>query len=256
MRCFAVICCTVAAFIVAPISHGQPKGRHSVFAHNDYLKPQPFRAAYTERVGYIEVDVFLHNNELLVAHTRAEINPLRNIEGMYLRPLAEQIRLNRGQAYSDSSLTLHLMVDIKTDALPTLRKLIEILSMYPDLTDCRSLLVTVSGNMPPPLDWAWVPSFIHFDGRVGIAYNEEQLQRVPLISASFRNYSSWNGKRKLRDDDRARLVEAITAIHLLGKPARLWASPDNPVAWDELSRLGLDILNTDNVAGAVQHLGR
>jgi alkaline phosphatase len=247
----------VAAFFLLPtIGVSQPKGRQSIFAHNDYLKPRPFHAAYAERVGYIEVDVFLHDSDLSVAHTRGEIEPGRNLEDMYLKPLSELVRDNHGNAYRDSSLTLHLMIDLKTDALPTLRRLIDVLSGYPDLTTCKNLFVTISGNMPAPLDWGWVPLFIHFDGRLGINYDAEQLKRVPLISSSFRSYSSWNGKKKLPTHDKARLAEAITAIHLLGKPVRFWASPDHQNAWRELTALGVDILNTDKVGAAVEFIGQ
>ncbi len=239
---------------IVVVCNGQPLGRQSIFAHNDYLKPQPFHAAYAERVGFIEVDVFLKDDKLMVAHTRAEISSEHDIRTMYLNPLSDQIRSNAGYAYRDNALTLHLMVDIKTEALSTLRKLVEVLADYPDLTNCRNLFVTISGNMPPPMDWAQVPSFIYFDGRIGQYYDDEQLKRVPLISASFRTYSSWKGKGKMKAEDRARLVEAITAVHLLQKPIRFWATPDTPKAWQELTLLEVEIINTDNVAAVVLHL--
>jgi alkaline phosphatase len=226
----------------------------SIFAHNDYLKPNPFHAAYQERVGYIEVDVFLKGNELLVAHTRKQLEAGRNIEGMYLKPLLAEVLKNDGFAYPDSTLSLRLMIDIKTDVMPTLRRLVEILSGYPDLTVCKNLYFTISGNMPAPRDWAWVPPFISFDGRPGISYDEEQLKRVPLVSANFNGYSSWKGKREMDPRDRARLAEAILTVHLLGKPVRFWASPDTRNAWEQLAALGVDVINTDDVKRVVEFL--
>lgn len=250
------ICISVVLVALPAVLTAQPKGRQSIFAHNDYQKPRPFFAAYAERVGFIEVDVFLWDNTLVVAHTRAEIRRDLEIEGMYLKPLSEMVRANGGKAYPDDAESLHLMVDIKTEAVPTLRRLVEILSGYPQLTECKNLFITISGNMPAPLDWSWVPVFIHFDGRPGIFYDEEQLERVPLISSSFRSYSSWNGKKNLPPEGRARLTEAVMAAHLLGKPIRLWASPDSPRAWAELKELGVDVINTDDVKGAVQFAER
>jgi alkaline phosphatase len=252
MRSTCILVSILVVLLATPFVEAQRKDRQMIFAHNDYLKPNPFHAAYAERVGFIEVDIFLKDNNLLVAHTRAEITPDHNIEDMYLDPLKKMVSANGGNAYANVANSLHLMVDIKTEAVPTLRRLVDVLSGYPELTSCKNLFITISGNMPSPAEWAWVPMFIHFDGRPGISYDQEQLQRVPLISSGFRSYSSWNGKRKLTSGDRARLMEAIMAIHLLGKPVRFWATPDNPSAWAELSALGVDIINTDDVAAAIQ----
>ena len=92
---------TISVMLVAlpVVMAAQPKGRQSIFAHNDYQKPNPLTAAYNQRVGFIEVDVFLKDNTLMVAHTRAEIRKDREIEGMYLKPLSEMVRANGGKAY-------------------------------------------------------------------------------------------------------------------------------------------------------------
>src|SRR5690242_11058552 len=100
----------------------QTSSRQAIFAHNDYQKPEPFHAAYRHGVGYIEVDVFLRDDRLLVAHIRAELNKDRDIEGLYLAPLLSKVRENSGYAYNDHDATLTLMVDMKTDGKPTLRK--------------------------------------------------------------------------------------------------------------------------------------
>jgi len=54
-------------------AQGQP--RAAVFAHNDYEKPNPLHAAYQLQVEYIEVDIFLVENNLLVGHTQQELKP-------------------------------------------------------------------------------------------------------------------------------------------------------------------------------------
>ncbi|MBL4586275.1 MAG: hypothetical protein JKX84_04350, partial [Flavobacteriales bacterium] len=37
----------------------------------------------------------------------------------------------------------------------------------------------------------------------------------------------------------------ITEVHAEGKKLRLWASPDNPNAWQVFHKLGVDLINTD-----------
>ena len=51
-------------------AHYAPK---NVFSHNDYAQTKPFYDAYRQRVGYIEVDVFLQGQDLLVAHQANEL---------------------------------------------------------------------------------------------------------------------------------------------------------------------------------------
>jgi len=232
----------------------QTPGRQSIFAHNDYRNPEPFHAAYRQGVGYIEVDVFLRDDKLLVAHTRSEIDRSRDIESLYLDPLLKKVRENNSYAYNDHAAALTLMVDLKTDGRPTLQRLVEILGAYPEIVACKNLFVTVSGDMPSPDTWDQYPAFIHFDGRPSIKYSENQLKRVRLISSSFRDHSRWNGKEAIPASDQGSLEKIISKVHELGKPVRFWAMPDNPNAWQVLSSLGVDIINTDDVAAAVEWL--
>src|SRR5918998_387490 len=69
-----------------------------VFAHNDYAGDKPFHTAYDLRVGYIEVDVFLLDGDLMVAHQRNEIRAGRTLEELYLHPLTKQVVANDGFA--------------------------------------------------------------------------------------------------------------------------------------------------------------
>jgi alkaline phosphatase len=112
----------------------------------------------------------------------------------------------------------------------------------------------VSGDVPPPGEWVDYPQHIHFDGRPTITYTSEQLDRLTLISASFKSYSSWNGRNELPTYDRVKLKEVIQRVHAQGKLIRFWAIPDNEAAWTELMDLGVDVINTDNVEEAVRFI--
>lgn len=85
---------------------GQDFTSSSVFAHNDYAQPNPFYTAYALRVGYIEADVFLKDDELYVAHQQNEINKDRTLEQLYLNPLRSEINKNNGWAFPDTTLQL------------------------------------------------------------------------------------------------------------------------------------------------------
>ncbi|MEJ0030450.1 MAG: hypothetical protein WDO15_08805 [Bacteroidota bacterium] len=96
-----------------------------IFAHNDYLKPRPFHNAFDLKVAYIEADVFLEKNQLLVAHTKNEIDPSKTLESMYIQPLSQKVNEANGKLYG-----LTLMIDLKTEGASTMSALIKILERY------------------------------------------------------------------------------------------------------------------------------
>lgn len=247
--------CLFTAFTVTALA--QQHSASSIFAHNDYEKPVPFYDAYAKQVGYIEADVFLEGSQLLVAHTQKEINKDRTLEELYLRPLERQVKMNQGDVYADGG-SLTLMIDIKSEGPATLAQIVKTIKRFPALIACKKLSFTISGNVPDPATWSQYPTFITFDGRPQINYTTEQLQRIQLISISFRDHSSWNGKGLPLETDRAKITSVIENVHAKGKKIRFWAIPDFANAWMVLMKLGVDVINTDQVTTAhtfIQNLG-
>jgi alkaline phosphatase len=102
-------------------------------AHNDYENAIPSYMAYGEGFGSIEADIFLENGELIVAHDTKEVQLHRTLQEYYIQPLLAAVKRNNGFPYGDSSRQLQMLIDIKTDAVPTLNALIAALSGYPQL---------------------------------------------------------------------------------------------------------------------------
>jgi alkaline phosphatase len=242
------VCCFIQ------VAGAQSFNSSNIFSHNDYKNPQPFFAAYDHQVGYIEADIFLRNGELLVAHEEGELDNARTLEALYLKPLQEKIIQNKGNAYPDQAKSLALMIDLKTEGASTLKALSDKMRSYPALIQCTSLKVTVSGNMPSPQEWHNYPDYIHFDGRPGIRYSEEQWKRITLVSTSFKEHSSWNGKGVIPQPEKDRLSQIIKASHDKNKPVRFWAMPDFINAWIKLMDLNVDVLNTDHVPELMEFL--
>jgi alkaline phosphatase len=231
--------------------HAQQYTSSSVFAHNDYVQPIPFYAAYQLQVGYIEADIFLQNGKLLVAHTQAEIDPTNTLDSLYLKPLLKRININGGYAYKDIKKSLSLMIDLKTEGLATLHALVKLLEHYPKLTAAKNFEIVISGNVPEPARWAEFPSFIHFDGRPGKLYTTEQLARVSLISTSFTQYSRWNGKGVLSALDLQKIQQVKSEARAIGKKLRFWAAPDFENAWIQLMKLNVDVIGSDQVSNLI-----
>lgn len=217
-------------------------------SHNDYEQPVPFFGAYNHQFGSIEADIFLlaESDHLYVAHTATDLKRKRQrLDSLYLLPLANCIRRNNGYVYADSCRKLQLLIDIKTDSVATLNRLIQLLQKYPGLIHSPSLKIVISGSRPSPDSLHTYPSFIYFDGTPGITYSPQALSRIALLSISFRSISAWNDKGVIPEKDSIALAKVVEMAHGIGKPIRFWATPDTPAAWKELIGLQVDYINTD-----------
>lgn len=222
-----------------------------IFAHNDYLKPKPFTNAFELKVAYIEADVFLEKGQLLVAHTKREIDPSKTLESMYLQPLSQRVNEGDGKLYG-----LTLMIDLKTDGTPTMDVVVKTLERYPELKECEGLSITMSGNYPPPSQWKNYPSYISFDGRPNVDYTADEINRVKLVSTSFSSVSNWDGNGEIPSKDKEKIKQTIDWAHQLNKPVRFWASPDFPNAWQKFKEAGVDVLNSDKIDELERYLRR
>ena len=216
-------------------------------AHNDYVHPVPFWTAYNAGFGSIEADIFLRDSQLLVAHEEKELVNKRSLEDLYLKPIQSCIEKNKGYVYADSTRQLQLLIDVKTDSIATLNKLITVLQNYPALINNHSLKLVITGGRPVAADFPTYPSYILFDGNLGIEYSKASLDKIAMLSSSFKNYSLWNGSGKIAVKEKKLLKNEIRKAHALHKPVRFWEAPDVPNAWYQLMHLKADYINTDHI---------
>lgn len=220
-----------------------------VLSHNDYAQIRPFTNAYNNRVGFIEADVYLRHDSLLVAHEPDEIVSEKTLENLYLDSLAERIKANGGTVYPDANQSLVLMIDLKTEGEQTIPVLIQVLISYPNLIAFKSKLkIVLSGSVPSPAAWNQYPDYLWFDGRPTMTYTSEALKRVAYISTNFKNYSQWDGIGIISKAEDEKILSLISQVHAIDKPLRFWASPDTKKAWAYLLKRKVDILGTDNVS--------
>jgi alkaline phosphatase len=139
------------------------------------------------------------------------------------------------------------MIDIKTDAVPTLNKLVALLKKYPVLIKCPTLHIAISGNRPDESAFSTYPLFISFDGELQKYYPAAALSRVVMLSADLKHYTMWNGKAPLPAAQYDTLQRIINQAHALKKTVRFWGAPDNENAWRQLMQLKVDYINTDSI---------
>lgn len=220
-----------------------------IHSHNDYRRRVPFYQAYSQGVYSIEVDLFLHNGRLLIAHDPEDVEAGLTFEALYVNPIVEIFGRNGGHAWAGSDEHLQLLVELVTETAPTLDEVVKLLGRYPEVFDPSvnpdAVRVTITGRVPEPSDFARYPEWVNFDGEYGVEYTPEQLKRIALVSAHFRNYSTWNGKGSIVPSEQEALMKVVDYAHSIGKPVRFWDAPEGVTVYYTFYDLGIDYINTD-----------
>tara|TARA_R110002051_G_scaffold51160_2_gene98253 strand:+ start:2905 stop:4737 length:1833 start_codon:yes stop_codon:yes gene_type:complete len=235
--------------LIPLVSFGQEVKLHS---HNDYLQKAPFWEAYANEAASIEADVILQNGNLYVAHEKESIKEGHTLSSLYLDPMLKAKNLGLGM-----QKPIILLVDIKTEAYSTLEKVVEAIRPYGALWEDQEnpfVKIVISGNRPKVEEYVKYPFPIFFDYQSIKETSNLPLEKIELFSLSFKNFSQWNGKGRLVDEDIEKIKAVLKLVHGLGKPFRFWATPDSKTSWKALSELGVDFINTDHPYAANAYL--
>tara|TARA_R110002049_G_scaffold83795_3_gene213221 strand:- start:839 stop:2671 length:1833 start_codon:yes stop_codon:yes gene_type:complete len=235
--------------LIPLVGFGQEVKIHS---HNDYLQKAPFWEAYANEAASIEADVILQNGNLYVAHEKESIKEGHTLSSLYLDPMLKAKNLGIG-----TQKPIILLVDIKTEAYSTLGKVVEAIRPYGALWEDQEnpfVKIVISGNRPKVEEYVKYPFPIFFDYQSIKETSNLPLEKIALFSLSFKNFSQWNGKGRLVDEDIEKIKAVLKLVHGLGKPFRFWATPDSKTSWKALSELGVDFINTDHPYAANAYL--
>ncbi len=230
-------------------------------AHNDYLHRRPLADALDHGFMSVEADIFLVDGELLVAHTLAETAPHRTLERLYLVPLRDRVLANQGGVYptldDGQPRPFQLLIDIKSEAVPTYKALSQILGRYADiLTVVRAgvvqrgaIDVVVSGNRPVDLMRTESIRYAGIDGRLSDLDSDLPPHLMPLISDRWGAHFKWRGDGPLDASEQMKLDQVIATAHSAGRRIRFWATPESEASWRLLNAVGVDHINTDDLPG-------
>lgn len=237
--------------VMAEVLLDPPQPLPNAHAHNDYEHARPLLDALAHGFTSVEADVFPVNGNLGVAHdlpSRPEWLP--TLEALYLQPLAERVDAFMGGVYPGYEGPFYLMIDIKQDGEHAYAILKEKLAAYAHLLQQQGgpLTIFLSGERPMEAVMNDTVNWVGLDGRPEDLGKGIPAERMPVISQHFRKVVKWNGKGRISPQDRQLLAELVERTHAEGKKLRLWASPETPEAWRTLHELGVDLINTDQLA--------
>lgn len=231
-------------------------------AHNDYEHDRPLFDAPDHGFTSVEADIWLVFGELFVAHDAHEIEPGRTLESLYLDPLQKRIQENGGRVYADVEAPLTLLIDIKTQGEATYRALHDVLAGYEEMltqyrdgeVEAGAVTAIVSGNRPYELMQTQALRYAGYDGRLEDLGTGAPASFMPLISDNWNNLFTWLGEGEMPTNEREELERIVETAHANGQRVRFWATPDETgpereALWQVLSEVGVDHINTDDLAG-------
>ncbi len=225
-------------------------------AHNDYEHPRPLLDALDQGFCSVEADIWLIDGQLLVAHDRANVKPERSLQALYLDPLRARIRSNGGRVYVHGP-PCTLMIDVKSEAVPTYAMLRHVLRAYADIlteftptnTTTKALTVILTGNRPTEMVAAESLRQVALDGRLADLESNASTNLYPLISDNWQPHFNWRGEGPLLEAEREKLRQYVQPVHERGRRLRFWGVPDSVVGWRELQNAGVDLIGTDDLPG-------
>ncbi|MBI3877497.1 MAG: hypothetical protein HY300_16325 [Verrucomicrobia bacterium] len=253
---FSVLGALFAIACVVPANAAEPRPLLHAHAHNDYEHARPLFDALEQGFCSVEADVWLVNGQLLVAHDKDKAQPERTLQSLYLDPLRERVKRNEGRVFRNGP-ECSLLIDVKSEAEPTWAALREVLRNYADILTAfrgdvvatNAVRVIVSGNRARDAIRAEPVRLAAYDGRLDDLGANEPRHFIAWISDNWTKQFKWRGEGMCPDDERAKLREIVAKAHSQDCRIRLWATPEKSVVWKELRDAGVDIINTDDLAG-------
>jgi hypothetical protein len=245
-----------AMCFVAAEENSSPTPLANAHAHNDYQHKRPLLDALDCGFCSIEADIFLVESKLLVGHNKNFLKPERTLQSLYLDPLKERVEKNGGRVYPDGP-TVALLIDIKSEPKETYAALRNALANYAEMLTVvengklaeKAVTVVISGRVPREQIAADALRYAAIDGDMSDLQSALPADLVPWVSDSWRNHFKWRGQGPMPEEEKAKLLELVRKSHQANRRLRFWGTPDNRATWTELRAAGVDLLNTDDLAG-------
>ena len=233
-------------------------------AHNDYYQRRPLLDALAHGFMSVEADVCLVGGELRIGHEAKECREGRDLESLYLRPLAERVRTNGGRVHAGGLLEFQLLVDFKSDGMRSYAALVPLLEKYRGMLTSfeggvrkpGAVLVVLSGRRPQDHVAGQRGRLCALDGWFGDVAKGRSRDVVPLLSSRWGSHFRWKGFGAMPIDERIKLRDYGRRARGAGRKLRFWAVPHNERVWQAQLEEGVSWLNIDDLTRAQRFLRR
>jgi hypothetical protein len=251
----------VSLLFIATLLRAGPVPLTRVHAHNDYEHTRPLLDALDHGFCSVEADIYLVDGQLLVAHERNQVRPERTLQSLYLDPLRERIKKNGGRVYPNGP-EVTLLIDLKTDwpqIYPVLRGVLKqysdvLVTFHDGIRETNALVAIITGNRSKSMFDGEPIRYAALDGELEDLDSDKNADFIPWISGNWYKSFMWRGKGEIDKDEKAKLKSIVARAHQQSRKVRFWGSPDQQVFWQELLNEDVDLINTDDLAGAERFL--
>ena len=256
------LCAPLAILVLASAQlFAQPRPLTNVHAHNDYEHTRPLFDALDHGFCSVEADIHLVDGQLLVSHSRAEVKPGKTLQALYLDPLRERVKKNDGHVYPNGPEVI-LLIDVKGDWRATYPVLRDILKQYADVLttfhgdtkQTNAIMAIITGNRSREMFAGEDIRFAALDGDLADLDSTAAATLIPWISSNWSVSFKWRGVGAIPEAEKQKVKDIVAKAHRHGRRVRFWGSPDKPIFWREMLDDGVDIINTDDLAGAQEFL--
>ena len=251
-------------------------------SHNDYLREVPLYDALAAGCTGVEADVWLKEDDLLVAHTEDAISDDRTLQSLYLDPLLLILQERNPDDTTTSGVfeaapdrTMTLLIDFKTDdplvydhvlsQLDPLRSHGWLTFWDGSATNLRPITVVATGEaLFDHLTANDTYRDVFFDAPLDKLEDEDTNEDATKYSTANSYYASVSFKEaigsasfsgQLSSDQIQTIRAQISAAEDRGLKSRYWDTPDSPSwirtgVWNILEEEGVGTLSVDDVEEA------
>ena len=92
------------------------------------------------------------------------------------------------------------------------------------------------------------------DGELVDLQSDAPAALIPLISSKWSQHFEWRGAGAMPEAEKPKLQDIVAKAHQQGRRVRFWGAPDQPNFWRAMLANGVDLINTDNLAGLQEFL--
>lgn len=224
------------------------QGKNTIaHAHNDYEQSTPLHTALNLGYESIEIDILLHNGQLVVTHNAFNLSSKPTIDKLYFQPLRDIPNTTHSIRW--------ILVDFKKYSKATLNQLHDLVLQYANLFQSRidpengeSIKIILSGNIPrAEITNQSKYEYFFLDGRIEDLDLGHSLKYTPLISSNITAFTSWYRNHCLKEKELKEVSDLLSRIHEQGIKFRFWNTEDNTIIWDQLLDLGVDVISVDDL---------